>query len=109
MISRILAEEGVPQDLIYVVQAESGFRAQAKSPKAAGGMWQFVSWRGREYGLTHKLLLPSDFPSATIDNVIAGLRAVNAPVEGTKLPQIPKEIQDRIISENWKEAFPEWL
>ncbi|HVA85515.1 MAG TPA: amidohydrolase family protein [Candidatus Saccharimonadales bacterium] len=62
-----------------------------------------------EYGVTHKLLLASDFPSATIDNVIAGLRNVNAPVEGTKLPQIPTEIQDRIISENWKDAFPEYM
>jgi membrane-bound lytic murein transglycosylase D len=51
MISRILAEEGVPQDLIYLVQAESGFRPQARSQKKATGMWQFVAWRGREYGL----------------------------------------------------------
>ena len=51
MISRILAEEGVPQDLIYLVQAESGFRPQARSNKKATGMWQFVAGRGREYGL----------------------------------------------------------
>ena len=61
-----------------------------------------------EYGITHKILLGSDFPSGTIDNVIAGLRKVNAPVEGTKLPQIPLEIQDQIIYENWKSFFPEW-
>jgi hypothetical protein len=40
--------------------------------------------------------------------VIAGLRNVNKPVEGTGLPQIPKEIQDQIIYENWKSFFPEW-
>ncbi|MBI3698634.1 MAG: transglycosylase SLT domain-containing protein [Acidobacteria bacterium] len=51
MISRILAEEGVPQDLIYLVQAESGFRPGARSSKKATGMWQFVAGRGREYGL----------------------------------------------------------
>ncbi len=51
MISRVLAEEGVPQELIYLVQAESGFRAKARSPKAATGMWQFVSFRGKQYGL----------------------------------------------------------
>jgi predicted TIM-barrel fold metal-dependent hydrolase len=62
-----------------------------------------------EYGVSHKLLLASDFPSGTIDNVITGLRNVNAPVEGTRLPQITTEIQERIIHENWKEAFPEWL
>ena len=61
-----------------------------------------------EYGVDHKILLASDFPSGTITNVINGLRNVNAPVEGTKLPKIPTEIQDRIISENWKAFFPEW-
>ncbi|HUS07257.1 MAG TPA: transglycosylase SLT domain-containing protein, partial [Bryobacteraceae bacterium] len=51
LISRILAEEGVPQELIYLAQAESGFLPRAVSNKAATGMWQFVQWRGREYGL----------------------------------------------------------
>jgi membrane-bound lytic murein transglycosylase D len=51
MISRILEEERVPQELIYLAQAESGFLPRARSHKAAVGMWQFVQWRGREYGL----------------------------------------------------------
>ncbi|MBC7926807.1 MAG: transglycosylase SLT domain-containing protein [Bryobacteraceae bacterium] len=51
LISRILAEEGVPQELIYLAQAESGFLPRAVSHKAAVGMWQFVQYRGREYGL----------------------------------------------------------
>jgi predicted TIM-barrel fold metal-dependent hydrolase len=61
-----------------------------------------------EYGVTERLLLGSDFPSATVDNVIAGLRNVNAVVEGTGLPTIPTAVQDAIIHENWKRAFPEW-
>lgn len=51
MISRVLAEEGVPQELIYLAQAESGFLPRAVSNKAAVGMWQFIQSRGREYGL----------------------------------------------------------
>jgi membrane-bound lytic murein transglycosylase D len=51
MISRALSEYGLPAELIYLVQAESGFRPTARSPKRATGMWQFVSWRGKEYGL----------------------------------------------------------
>ena len=51
MISRILAEEGVPQELIFLAQAESGFLPRAVSRKAAVGMWQFVQARGKEYGL----------------------------------------------------------
>lgn len=51
MISRILAEEGVPQELVFLAQAESGFLPRAVSYMAAVGMWQFVQFRGREYGL----------------------------------------------------------
>jgi membrane-bound lytic murein transglycosylase D len=43
MISKILGEEGVPQDLIYLAVAESGFQPQALNAKSgAGGMWQFM-------------------------------------------------------------------
>jgi membrane-bound lytic murein transglycosylase D len=43
MIQRIMAEEGVPQDLIYLAVAESGFNPRAMNPKShAGGMWQFM-------------------------------------------------------------------
>ena len=51
MISRILKEEGVPQDLIYLAQAESGFRPLALSHAGARGMWQFMSSRAKGYGL----------------------------------------------------------
>ena len=51
MISQILAEEGVPQDLIYLCQAESGFRPLAYSRAKCKGMWQFAASRGAEYGL----------------------------------------------------------
>ncbi len=51
MIQRILDEEGLPPELIHLAQAESGFLPRAVSRKAAAGMWQFVAWRGNEYGL----------------------------------------------------------
>jgi membrane-bound lytic murein transglycosylase D len=51
MISRVLSEEGVPQDLIYLAQAESAFQPLALSRAGARGIWQFVQWRGNEYGL----------------------------------------------------------
>ncbi len=51
MIQRILDEEGVPQELIHLAQAESGFMPRAISRAAAGGMWQFLKWRGNQYGL----------------------------------------------------------
>lgn len=52
MIQKILREEGVPQDLIYLAVAESGFQPQALNGKSgAGGMWQFMPFAGA-YGLT---------------------------------------------------------
>jgi membrane-bound lytic murein transglycosylase D len=51
MIRKILKDEGVPQDLIYLAQAESGFHPLALSRAGARGMWQFMSSRSRAYGL----------------------------------------------------------
>jgi membrane-bound lytic murein transglycosylase D len=53
MISRVLHEEGMPQDLIYLAQAESAFQPLALSRAGARGIWQFVSYRGQQYGLRH--------------------------------------------------------
>jgi membrane-bound lytic murein transglycosylase D len=51
MVRRVLKEEGMPQDLIYLAQAESAFQPQAVSKAGARGMWQFMSFAGRKYGL----------------------------------------------------------
>src|SRR5205823_5778967 len=53
MIERILKEEGVPQDLIYLAQAESGFHPYAVSRVGARGIWQFMGSRARGYDLHH--------------------------------------------------------
>jgi len=52
MIQRDLTDAGVPQDLIYLAVAESGFQPQAVNRgSGAGGMWQFMPFQG-VYGLT---------------------------------------------------------
>jgi membrane-bound lytic murein transglycosylase D len=51
MITRIFREEGIPQDLIYLAQAESGFHPLALSHVGARGMWQFMASRASGYGL----------------------------------------------------------
>jgi membrane-bound lytic murein transglycosylase D len=55
MMVSILKEEGVPQDLIYLAQAESGFHPLAVSRVGARGIWQFMSSRARGYGLQHSM------------------------------------------------------
>jgi membrane-bound lytic murein transglycosylase D len=51
MMVRILKQEGVPQDLIYLAQAESGFQPTAVSRAGARGIWQFMGSRAKGYGL----------------------------------------------------------
>jgi len=52
MIQRVLQEEGVPQDLIYLAVAESAFQPQVVNHSSgAGGMWQFMP-HDKYYGLT---------------------------------------------------------
>jgi membrane-bound lytic murein transglycosylase D len=55
MMVSILKQEGVPQDLIYLAQAESGFHPLAVSHAGARGIWQFMGSRGRGYGLQRSL------------------------------------------------------
>jgi membrane-bound lytic murein transglycosylase D len=60
MIQRVMAEEGVPQDLIYLAVAESGFNPRAVNPKSrAGGMWQFMPVG--EYGLERNTYVDERF------------------------------------------------
>jgi len=51
VIEKILRDEGVPPELIYLAQAESGFHPLALSRVGARGMWQFMASRAKGYGL----------------------------------------------------------
>jgi membrane-bound lytic murein transglycosylase D len=55
LIESVLKEEGVPQDLIYLAQAESGFHPYAVSRVGARGIWQFMGSRAKGYGLHRDL------------------------------------------------------
>ena len=51
LMKRILRENGLPEDLIYIALIESGFSSRATSRAAAVGFWQFIKPTGRRYGL----------------------------------------------------------
>lgn len=51
LMTSLLKEAGLPEDLIYVVFIESGFNGSAKSRVAATGYWQFMKNTGRYYNL----------------------------------------------------------
>jgi hypothetical protein len=61
--------------------------------------WQFYQALSlcHEYGRLDKLLFGSDFPVATVQETLDGLRNVNKIVEGTNLPRIPEEEIEAII------------
>jgi membrane-bound lytic murein transglycosylase D len=44
-------ENGLPDDIAYLVMLESGANPEARSPANALGMWQFMSATARSYGL----------------------------------------------------------
>jgi membrane-bound lytic murein transglycosylase D len=52
MIHEEFREQGLPLDLAYIPLVESAFKNTARSRVKALGMWQFMSYTGREHGLT---------------------------------------------------------
>jgi membrane-bound lytic murein transglycosylase D len=50
-IREVLKAEGLPEDLAFLPFAESGFNPRAYSRAGAAGMWQFMPYTGKVYGL----------------------------------------------------------
>jgi membrane-bound lytic murein transglycosylase D len=51
IMEKILKEEGVPHDLVYLPIIESAFKDRAYSHAHAAGFWQFISSTARNWGL----------------------------------------------------------
>ena len=51
IMKKILKDNGLPEDLIYIALIESGFSSTAKSTASAVGYWQFIKPTGKRYGL----------------------------------------------------------
>ncbi|MFQ6618696.1 MAG: LysM peptidoglycan-binding domain-containing protein, partial [Fidelibacterota bacterium] len=51
LMRKILREEGLPEDMVYLALIESGFNPNAYSWAHAAGPWQFLSSTARLYGL----------------------------------------------------------
>lgn len=51
MMRRVLRDEGLPEDLVYLAMIESGFTPHAYSVASAVGPWQFMSGTGKAYSL----------------------------------------------------------
>lgn len=51
-IRRVLREQSLPEDIVWLALVESGFDATISSPVGAAGLWQFMPEGARIYGLT---------------------------------------------------------
>jgi len=47
----ILKTQKVPEEIKYLAIVESGLNAKAVSPAGAAGLWQFMTFTGKEFGL----------------------------------------------------------
>lgn len=57
----ILRQVGVPEDLVYVALAESGFNPRVRSRVGAAGLWQFMEGTGDVYGLRRSYWIDERF------------------------------------------------
>lgn len=51
MVRAAMDRNGMPHDIAMLPFAESGYNPKAYSRAGAGGMWQFMPYTGRKYGL----------------------------------------------------------
>lgn len=51
LMKKILRQNGLPEDLVYIALIESGFSSRATSHASAVGYWQFIRGTGKRYGL----------------------------------------------------------
>jgi len=50
-VRRVFAERGLPHELVYLPFVESGYNPHARSRVGAQGMWQFMPYTGKKFGL----------------------------------------------------------
>lgn len=69
--------------------------------------WQY--WNilicAQEYMVTDKIFFGTDFPFTSVEESIAGLKAINAVVEGTRMPKVSDAVIDGILHSN---PFEHW-
>ncbi len=51
LMKRLLRDQGLPEDLVYLALIESGYNPRAYSRRKAMGLWQFRYHTGKRYGL----------------------------------------------------------
>lgn len=68
LFEKIFKEQGMPEELKYLVVVESAFKTQVRSHAGAVGLWQFMPRTGKVFGLNQNFYIDErmDPTSATI-------------------------------------------
>lgn len=68
LFEKILKEQGMPEELKYLVVVESAFKTQVRSHAGAVGLWQFMPRTGKVFGLNQNFYIDErmDPTSSTI-------------------------------------------
>jgi predicted TIM-barrel fold metal-dependent hydrolase len=69
--------------------------------------WQYynILISAQEYGITDKIYFGTDFPFARVEESVDGLLTINDQLQGTRLPRVSEETQQRILRSN---PFADW-
>ncbi len=51
-MKKTFTSRGIPEEIIYLSMVESGGNPNAISPAGAAGLWQFMPYTGKQYGLS---------------------------------------------------------
>jgi predicted TIM-barrel fold metal-dependent hydrolase len=96
----ILAHMSHPwqRDCIAVIRKHPNVYADVSALFYRPWSWYDCMRLASEWGVLRKLLFGSDFPAATPQETIDGLRAVNAIPQKTGLPPVPEDGVEQIIS-----------
>ncbi|WP_338762203.1 LysM peptidoglycan-binding domain-containing protein [Bernardetia sp. ABR2-2B] len=57
LFEKILEEQGMPEELKYLVVVESAFKTQVRSHAGAVGLWQFMPRTGKVFGLNQNFYI----------------------------------------------------
>lgn len=51
-MKKTFSSRGIPEEVVYLSMVESGGNPNAVSPAGAAGLWQFMPYTGKQYGLS---------------------------------------------------------
>ena len=106
-LKMVLAHMGHPwyEDTIAVVRKQPNVYAEISAIHYRP--WQFwnIMIAAQEYLITDKIFFGTDFPFSTVEDSLAGIRAVNDVALGSRLPRVSAEVIEGIIHAN---PFAHW-